>query len=551
MVQIFFYSFLISIFTIPFAHFFLNIQKRNNYFFSKEMIFGIIFVSFFALLINFFFHLNLHISSLLPLISLIIILRARNKFFNFNFLKFLLLNSFIITLLISESNVYRPDAGLYHLPYIGIINSEKIIFGITNLHFRYGHTSILQYFSAINNNFLFENNGIVFAQALIASSVILNFLSQINIYIKNRIFNFHFFYLFFIVIFIFYKMNRYSEYGNDAPAHFLVFFLISELILQINKFDLKNYGNNLILSLFIIQNKLTLIFIVLVNLVCLDKIKFKSLIADKKFLFVNFFFIIWLSKNLMTSGCLLYPIKFTCYDKLSWTNIEEVEEISKTSEAWTKGWSNKSDNYVISLSDFNKNFNWIKPWLEVHFKIILKILIPYITFCIFIIFLIRLKNLKNNEILLKKELIYYFVILLICFFVWFLKSPLFRYGYSFIVSILAFIFSYLAFKVDLANTKKVYYFNIILFLFISIFISKNMLRIYKTDNNYNNYPWPKFYSMNKENKLSAFERIDFKEIHIIKPINGYCMYIKKICSHYNVPNNLKISNQYGYYFISK
>ena len=200
-----------------------------------------------------------------------------------------MLNSFIITLLISESNVYRPDAGLYHLPYIGIINSEKIIFGITNLHFRYGHTSILQYFSAINNNFLFQNNGIVFAQALIASSVILNFLSQINIYIKNRIFNFHFFYLFFIIIFIFYKMNRYSEYGNDAPAHFLVFFLISELILQINKFDLKNYGNNLILSLFIIQNKLTLIFIVLVNLVSLDKIKFKSLITDKKFLFVNFF----------------------------------------------------------------------------------------------------------------------------------------------------------------------------------------------------------------------------------------------------------------------
>ncbi len=289
MIQIFFYSFLISILTIPFAHFFLNIQKRNSYFFSKEMIFGIIFVSFFALLINFFFSLSLHISSLIPLISLIIILKARNKFFNFNFLKFLLLNSFIITLLISESNVYRPDAGLYHLPYIGIINSEKIIFGITNLHFRYGHTSILQYFSAINNNFLFQNNGIVFAQALIASSVILNFLSQINIYIKKRIFNFHFFYLFFIIIFIFYKMNRYSEYGNDAPAHFLVFFLVSELILQINKFDFKNYGNNLILSLFIIQNKLTLIFIVLVNLVSLDKIKFKSLITDKKFLFVNFF----------------------------------------------------------------------------------------------------------------------------------------------------------------------------------------------------------------------------------------------------------------------
>ena len=85
-----------------------------------------------------------------------------------------------------------------------------------------------------------------------------------------------------------------------------------------------------------------------------------------------FFFIIWLTKNIITSGCLLYPIKFTCNDKLSWTNIEKIEEISKTSEAWTKGWSNKSNNYVISLSDFNKNLNWIKPWLQVHFKIILK-----------------------------------------------------------------------------------------------------------------------------------------------------------------------------------
>ena len=59
----------------------------------------------------------------------------------------------------------------------------------------------MQYFSAINNNFLFENNGIVFAQALIASSVILNFLSQINIYIKNRIFNFHFFIIFYYHIY--------------------------------------------------------------------------------------------------------------------------------------------------------------------------------------------------------------------------------------------------------------------------------------------------------------------------------------------------------------
>ena len=38
----------------------------------------------------------------------------------------------IITLLIL-SNVYRPDAGLYHLPYIKFL-MMKIIFGLANFH---------------------------------------------------------------------------------------------------------------------------------------------------------------------------------------------------------------------------------------------------------------------------------------------------------------------------------------------------------------------------------------------------------------------------------
>ena len=57
--------------------------------------------------------------------------------------------------------------------------------------------------------------------------------------------------------------------------------------------------------------------------------------------------------------------------------------------------------------------------VRIHFKIILEILVPYIIFCFFVIFLIRFGNLKHNKIALKKEVIYYFVILLICFFVWF------------------------------------------------------------------------------------------------------------------------------------
>ena len=36
-----------------------------------------------------------------------------------------IISTFIISILIYESNVYRPDAGLYHLPFINILNEEK------------------------------------------------------------------------------------------------------------------------------------------------------------------------------------------------------------------------------------------------------------------------------------------------------------------------------------------------------------------------------------------------------------------------------------------
>ena len=133
-----------------------------------------------------------------------------------------MISSSLILLLINESNTYRPDAGLYHLPYINILNNEKIIFGLSNLHFRFGHISIIQYLSAVSNNLLFGINGIVFAPAIIAVAVIINFTSILLKKIKTSEFDIHFYFLFGIFIFIFYKMNRYIIW-SDAPSHFYFF----------------------------------------------------------------------------------------------------------------------------------------------------------------------------------------------------------------------------------------------------------------------------------------------------------------------------------------
>ena len=122
-----------------------------------------------------------------------------------------MLNSLLIFLLIVKSDIYQPDAILYHLQYTSILNDEKIILGLANIHFRFGHISIMQYFSAFFNNYIFTEKGIVLSSAIIASSIIVNFISQIYNYLKNKKFNFHFFFLFLVFIFIVYKMNRFGE----------------------------------------------------------------------------------------------------------------------------------------------------------------------------------------------------------------------------------------------------------------------------------------------------------------------------------------------------
>ena len=174
MLELFILSFLITFLYTPYGYFIKKGSNLRSY--SLQLIYGLIFLSFFAVLINFFYPLGVYINSIFLLISIFILIKFKKQYFSKNYIFFCFISALIIFLLIACSNVYRPDAGLYHLPYINILNNEKIIIGLSNLHFRFGHTSIIQYTSAISNNFLLKENGISFPSALIASSVIINFV---------------------------------------------------------------------------------------------------------------------------------------------------------------------------------------------------------------------------------------------------------------------------------------------------------------------------------------------------------------------------------------
>ena len=102
---------------------------------------GVILISSISLILNFFTSLTPLINSILYS-SIIITLIIKKKFiFNKKKLIFLLISSLVTFFLVIYSTVNRPDAGLYHLPYISIINENKIIFGLSNIHFRLCMTS--------------------------------------------------------------------------------------------------------------------------------------------------------------------------------------------------------------------------------------------------------------------------------------------------------------------------------------------------------------------------------------------------------------------------
>jgi hypothetical protein len=108
------------------------------------------------------------------------------------------------------------------------LNEYKIIFGLNNLHSRFGHVSIIQYLSALNNNYFFKEDGIIIPLASIASFYYIYFSNEVlKIYKKKLKINSSSLFSLLVLIYISFKIMGYDGFGNDAIAHLSFFYLIS------------------------------------------------------------------------------------------------------------------------------------------------------------------------------------------------------------------------------------------------------------------------------------------------------------------------------------
>lgn len=506
-----------------------NINEKNNYY--EFALFGIIVSSIFAFLINFFVSLNRYINDLLFILPFIVLLFNSHLKVNLKFKKLFKLSlivAIISTVVITYDNVYRPDAGSYHLPFISILNDNKIIIGLSNLHFRFGHISIMQYLSASFNNHIFFDNGILIPGGIIFTFMTLYLLT--NIYNQKN--NFIVLISFIFLIFIFFRMNRYSSLGNDGPAHFYFMYL---MILTLNyKEYIQNYNNFFnkisLIGIFIFFNKLTMLLALLIPLFFIFQNNFLKIYKSKIFLCIILIFFSWIGKNIITSGCAAFPLEQTCFKKLQWFDKSETRRSNAKSgrienEAWTKGAPNQTEK---SFEEFIQTFEWISTWKKHHGKKIIKKITPFLIFVlIFTLFIVMTGKNKKFTIFNKKEKIFWFLIFLNLFgsILWFIKFPVFRYGYGYLISFFGILYVFILLKVyeiNLINFRKKL--KLIFIIFFIGLLSKHSLRIYQNFD-LETSPWPVIYSDNPlivQNKMTP--HFQNNEIIFYTPQLSMCYY---------------------------
>ena len=544
--QIFTISLIISISGYLLKSFLFN--TNDKYDFEENGLFGFVFIGFLALIVNFLLPLNILVNDLL-LLS-IFLLSLKFKFFNQNIVKLIikiLVVTFIAYIFLIYSDNNRPDAFLYHLPYSKIINEQKIIFGLSNLHFRFGHISIFQYISSFFVNSIFSIKGLVIPISLVPSFFFIYCLKKFNNQFENLSTRLNAYIIFLILIISIYSFSRYSGWGNDAQAHIFYFLIIIYFLdFRLDKDNLNLFYKISIFCIFTFLIKpfylLALLFPLIFFIYKNNKLK---IILSKTSFFLILLFSFWLLKNFIITSCFIYPLDITCIKNTSWYSSNTIN-VSNSGEAWAKDWIN-SEDLSISHDKFNSDFNWIKVWSKNHLKIIIEKISPVLIFIVMNICLFYFAKCLNNKPENKKDDNFFILLIFLNFlgfFIWFLKFPLYRYGLSYIYSFFIFIFYFIFIRfIDLNRVLKFkkFFILIIVITFLGSFI-KNIVRIYNS-NNISIYP--SVFVNNTNPDPIEYLNNDNEFIHYITSNNTLCGYLKSPCSHLKNKDIFRKKN-YGY-----
>ena len=568
MIEIFFKSLIITFTVIStgliFNRYFFRLNINKN--FSELGLLGIIALSIISFLLHFLTPLNTLISNLIYIFPLILIFTeklSQKKIIELS--KYCLIFSILVVIYLSYSNFYRPDAGWYHLPFSRLASDFKIIAGAASLHPMFGTTAILQYLSSVFHNTILGVNGILFVNPIILVLFLVFFFNNL---VKESQPILKFFSL--VILFsIFVEMNRNSELGNDAPGYLFYFYLIYSFIRSnlVEGFKNERFKFLSLISVFCFFIKSLYIFTLAIPLFIFVKDRLYLRIYNY-FNIASFVLIAWFIKNLIITGCLIYPLNFTCSEKLSWYSSEPRFEISakntsQFSELHSKGWPDFNENkqYYLNYADqlseknnFLKNFNWFDEYLNQGriYNITKKIdfLIPVLILFLLISFFKLKKNIRKNffklnrglskfnyKFLLYSSLAFTIIVLI--------KLPDARYFFGYLlVSIFLIIIYFIDIKF-LFQKKKFSIPSVFLIILFSIFLFKNSVKIISHSESVS--PLPNLYSDKTMFDFRTKTIDDNNVFNIYYTDNSYSKFAsKRLCAYHKSPciQNRSILDQF-------
>jgi hypothetical protein len=397
-------------------------------------LFGFIIIGNIAFLLHFFIPIN---NYLVIYITIVLILFNFKKIPNFQLSKVFSLLSLgtILYLPLSSYGIgLSYDAGLYHLNYQSWLQSSKVVLGLSNFHMRFGYSSIFDYISVnfwMNNNFLFIHFLNLISICFFILFILYNILDKDNnLFLKSSS----------IGILIMGLLDNFGFNGGKNgfieiegvtkyDGVFAVFFYLTVLLaflLLIND-QASNFEINFLIlfSVFTLQLRPTGVLVIFPVLIVIFKYKkIKEIISDKIILILILLLAIWLFKNVLVSGCLLFPIEILCFDSLSWYSknyaLTETLNIRDSLRAY---------NYDMPLSD------WFEYWTKKNSYNLASL--KNFVFAYVIIFIYKIIFYKTKNTLYFKIGITYSVFL---FVFWISTAPDLRFAIGFFILMISLIF---------------------------------------------------------------------------------------------------------------
>lgn len=497
------YYLLITISVIGYGLFFFSLNKNinisSNYGYAGLT--GLLLLCIYSYLSSFIFSHNATHNLVILIIGLASFLYFVKKEINKEIIIIsVLLIIYFFGLLIFKTH---DDFPYYHFKYSFYLTQMPSIVGLGNFNLGLRTQSSIFYLNSLFylpfiNYFMFQIS--TFLIFLFANIILISKILKINL--KEKISFLIFFYLLaFIFINIFFY--RFSEHGTDRSAQILIFILIGEILYFANfKHNEKRNLSKLFLliALIISLKAFYILYLIFFLLIVYNMFKLSNLKTVIFKIFTNVYFYLFslllfsvFSINFINSGCIIYPVSFTCFDTYSWAIPKiEVTQLNDWYEQWSK--AGATPNFRVENPEiYIKGFNWVGNWIDEYFftkvsdYLLGLVLLIIITYFIFFPY----KKIIKKDI---NKVFFTLVIIFLLLFEWFYNHPSLRYGGYCLIASVAFII--LSLKLEKSNQnfsnkkKKITY--LIIFSLI-VFSARNFDRIFNEVERYDYKPFKNVY----------------------------------------------------------